>query len=131
MTQVEAHFPETGGRDDLVRATFGDYAHLAGVTGVHVGEPLPEDTVFASAYVGCLGESAYVPISEEMIHAERERIDREIADKREVLERAEAKLANENFVTKAPDKVVDRERDRAKEARAAIDALEKRRAELG
>jgi valyl-tRNA synthetase len=128
---VEAYFPETGGRDDLVRATFDDYAHLAGVTAVHVGDPLPEETVFASAYVGCLGESAYVPISEEQVQAERERIDREIADKRAVLERAEAKLANENFVTKAPAEVVDRERDRATEARAAIDALEKRRAGLG
>ncbi|MFO8014329.1 MAG: hypothetical protein R6X20_13610, partial [Phycisphaerae bacterium] len=117
-------------RDDLVRATFDDYAHLAGVTAVLVGEPLPEETVFASAYVGCLGESAYVPISEEQVQAERERIDREVADKRKVLERAEAKLANENFVTKAPAEVVDRERDRAREARAAIDALEKRRAEL-
>ena len=128
---VEAYFPETGGRDDLVRATFDDYAHLAGVTAVHVGEPLPENTVFASAYVGCLGESAYVPISEERVHAERERIDREIADKRQVLERAEAKLASAAFVAKAPAEVVQRERDRAEETRAAIDALEKRRAELG
>jgi valyl-tRNA synthetase len=128
---VKAHFPETGGRDDLVRATFDDYAHLAGVTAVNVGKPLPEETVFASAYVGCLGESAYVPISEEQVQAERERIDREIADKRKVLERAEAKLASEAFVTKAPAEVVDRERERAQEARAAIEVLEKRRAELG
>ena len=48
-----------------------------------------------------------------------------------MLERAEAKLANENFITRAPDEVVQRERDRAREARAAIDALEKRAAELG
>jgi len=128
---VEAYFPETGGRDDLVCAAFDDYANLAGVTDVRVGEALPEGMVFASAYVGCLGESAYVPMPAEKVHAERERIDREIADKREVLERAEAKLANENFVAKAPRDVVDRERDRAEEARAAIDALQKRRAELG
>ena len=77
------------------------------------------------------GIEVYMPLPQDLIDQERERIDREIADKRQVLERAEAKLANENFVTKAPDDVVDRERDRAREARAAIDALEKRRAELG
>ena len=65
------------------------------------------------------------------LDAERARLQKQIDDKQKMLERAEAKLANENFITRAPDEVVQRERDRAREARAAIDALEKRAAELG
>jgi len=130
-SRVEAYFPQAAGQEDLIGATFRDYANLAGVTDVHVGEALPDDRVFGSAYVACLGESAYVPMPEERVDQERRRIARDIEDKRKMFERAEAKLASENFITKAPDEVVQRERDRAREARAAIDALEKRRAELG
>jgi len=130
-SRVAAWFPEPAGREDLIEATFRDYAHLAGVTDVNVGEALPEGTVVASAYVACLGENAYVPMPEEQVEEERRRVDREIEEKRSQLQRAEAKLANENFITKAPEEVVDRERDRVREAKAALDALEKRRAELG
>jgi len=77
------------------------------------------------------GMEVYMPLAPDLVHQERERIDREVADKRQMLARAEAKLANEAFVAKAPAEVVQRERERAREARAAIDALEKRRAELG
>jgi len=133
-SEVEAFFPETGeGPEgaDLVRRTFRDYGHLAGVTAVHVGEPLPDGRVFASAYVPCLGESAYVPMPAERVEAERKRLAREIADKEGLLARIEAKLANEKFVTKAPPEVVERERERAREVRTALEALRRRAAELG
>jgi len=129
-SQVEAYFPAPAGCEDLIRDTFAGYGQLAGVTQVHVGEALPEGQVFSSAYVACLGESAYVPMPAEMVRAERERVARDIEDKQRMLERAEAKLANENFVSRAPDEVVQRERDRAQEARAAIEALRKRADEL-
>ena len=50
---------------------------------------------------------------------------------RRLLENIEKKLANANFTGKAPAEVVDRERARAQDARAAIAALAQRAAELG
>jgi valyl-tRNA synthetase len=48
--------------------------------------------------------------------AERERLQREIA-------RAEAKLANQGFVAKAPEHLVQAERDKLERLRRELDAL--------
>ncbi|HEX2295542.1 MAG TPA: valine--tRNA ligase [Actinomycetota bacterium] len=52
--------------------------------------------------------------------AERERLERKRDDLQREVERAEGKLANESFVAKAPAAVVDKERAKLDEARAAL-----------
>jgi valyl-tRNA synthetase len=66
-----------------------------------------------------------------MIKKERARMAKEIEEKNRLLKSIEGKLANKQFTDRAPAEVVERERARAEEARAAVAALEKRRAELG
>ena len=128
---VEAYFPEPGGKEELIAATFADYGRLAGVTAVHIGKAPAAGQVCASDYVAAIGGSVYVPMPEEMVKRERARVAKEIEDKKRLLGSIEKKLANANFTDKAPAEVVDRERARADEARTAIEALEKRRTELG
>jgi len=125
-----AYFPEPGGQDELIAATFADYGQLAGVTEVHIGEAPADGQVCASDYVASLGGSVYVPMPREQVEQERRRIAKQIEDKKRLLAGAEKKLANTNFVNKAPAEVVARQRAMAEETRAAIDALQKRAAEL-
>jgi len=126
-----AYFPEPGGQEELIAATFADYGQLAGVTEVHIGEAPDDGEVCASHYVASLGGSVYVPMPQEKVDQERRRIARQIADKKRLLAGAEKKLANTKFTERAPAEVVERQRALAEEARAAIDALQKRAAELG
>ena len=54
---------------------------------------------------------------------ERERLRRELAKAEQELQRAEAKLANEGFVRKAPEAVVAAEREKVTDWQVAIDKL--------
>jgi valyl-tRNA synthetase len=130
-SEVAVYIPEPAGKESFIASTFEAYGDLAAVTGVHVGERPAPGQVCASAYVASLGGSVYVPMPEEMIRKERARIAKEIEDKNRLLASIEAKLGNKQFTDRAPAEVVERERGRAEEARAALAALEKRRAELG
>jgi valyl-tRNA synthetase len=64
------------------------------------------------------------------VSAERARLTKEIERKQQELSRIEAKLANENFVAKAPEAVVAKEKDKADEAAAALGALREQLASL-
>ncbi|MBK5941985.1 valine--tRNA ligase [Halochromatium roseum] len=59
--------------------------------------------------------------------AELKRLDKEIAKLKADIERIEGKLANPNFVDKAPAAVVDKERERVAEQQAALDNLSQQR----
>ena len=56
--------------------------------------------------------------------AEKERVERELKKLRNDLSLSEGKLANENFVSRAPADVVAKERSRVDELRASIAKLE-------
>ena len=129
-SEVVVYVPEPGGKDELIAGTFADYGRLAAVTNVHIGEAPAGGQVCASHYVASLGGSVYVPMPQERVEQERRRIARQIEDKKRLLAGAEKKLGNTNFTERAPAEVVERERARADEARAAIEALEKRADEL-
>jgi valyl-tRNA synthetase len=74
----------------------------------------------------------YVPLAGLIdLDAERQRLQGRIAKERSFLAGIEKKLANENFLAKAPAEVVERERARAAEVREAIRALEENLAGLG
>lgn len=55
--------------------------------------------------------------------AELKRLEKEIARLRQEVERAEKKLANPGFVDKAPEAVVNKEREKLDGARSALDKL--------
>jgi valyl-tRNA synthetase len=62
--------------------------------------------------------------------AERERLSKELQKAETEVEHRTQKLANENFVQKAPDAVVQRERDNLAQAQAAVERLRERLASL-
>jgi valyl-tRNA synthetase len=64
------------------------------------------------------------------VAAERARLAKEVEKKSQELSRIEAKLANENFVAKAPQAVVEKERAKAGDARGALATLEQQLASL-
>ena len=65
------------------------------------------------------------------IDRERARLAGEVERLEGHLKRLEAKLANDNFVTKAPAEVVRRERDKAAEAVNGLATLRRRVGRLG
>ena len=67
----------------------------------------------------------YLPLAELVdIAAELERIAKEKAKAEDNLKRIEAKLANESFTSRAPENVVNAEREKAEKARSLIAKLE-------
>ena len=65
------------------------------------------------------------------LEAERARLTKELEKARKQLEAQEKKLANESFVSRAPEAVVNAERERAEKAKALIANLEGSLKELG
>ncbi len=67
----------------------------------------------------------YMPMAELVdLEKERERIEKSLKKAREDLEKTRAKLQNEKFTSKAPENVVNAERERADKAQALIENLE-------
>ena len=74
----------------------------------------------------------YMPMADLVdIEAERARLTKELEKAKKQLEGQEKKLSNENFVSRAPEAVVQAERDRAEKARALIANIEGSLKELG
>ena len=103
---------------------------LAGLSDLDVGADLPPPP--ASAAVVVDGHTVYVPL-EGMIDldVERARLTKEIEATTGFLGGVERKLQNQAFVSRAPEAVVAKERQKAADARAEIDALRASLAELG
>ena len=72
--------------------------------------------------------NVYVP--EELQKQERERLDKEIAHLEKGVKGSEAKLANEKFVSGAPEAVVATERERLGKMQTELASLKERRATL-
>jgi len=102
---------------------------LAGLDCVDVldaGDAVPKSAV------GLLGAMKILIPLEGLIDTEAEaaRLAREIEKHAKDLGRSEQKLANANFVDRAPPEIVDKERSRVAELRDAIGRLEEQRAAL-
>ena len=105
-----------GGRDFITR--------LAYASEVEVGSQAPQD-LNGMVTVSTHDATMYLPLAELVdIEKELERIQKELTKARENLERIEKKLQNESFVSKAPEAVVNAEREKADKARALIAKLE-------
>jgi len=74
----------------------------------------------------------FMPLAELVdLDKERERINREIGKAEADLQKIEAKLSNEKFVSKAPENVVAQEREKAAKARTLIENLKNSLEALG
>lgn len=73
----------------------------------------------------------YMPFAELVdVEKERERLNKEKEKMRKEIERVEKKLANEGFVAKAPQKVIDEEKAKEEKYRAILTQVEERLAQL-
>ena len=85
------------------------------------------------ARVAVLGETrVIVPMAGFVdLDAERERLDKERTDLAKLIANLEQRLANENFTSKAPAAVVEKERGRLAEYKIRVAGLDERLSELG
>ena len=96
---------------------------LAGVDALTVGAGLPQPPASTAVVVG--RHAVYVPLAGMIdLDAERARLRREIDAKAAFRASVEAKLANETFVSRAPEAVVAKERQKAADAAAEIATLQ-------
>jgi valyl-tRNA synthetase len=101
-------------------------ASLAKVSSVDIVDDLPA----TDAPVQVVGETSLMLHIEIDVAAERQRLDKDIAQREAELDKLRAKLANEAFVTRAPVAVVEQERSRAAGLQSTLDQLAAQRARL-
>ena len=96
---------------------------LAYASELTIGDSTPEN-VDGMVTVVTNEAKLYMPMAELVdLEKERERINKELEHARSELARAQGKLANEKFTSKAPEAVVNAEREKAAKAQALIDNL--------
>ena len=97
----------------LIRESSGALKRLGNASDVVVTDDVkaaPADSVS----VIIPGANLYIPLTELIdVDKEIERLTAELAKIESEIERVSAKLANENFVTKAPARLIDAEREKA------------------
>jgi valyl-tRNA synthetase len=112
-----------------VEAHRGYVERLAGVDELTVGMGLEKPPASAAVVVG--GHEVFVPLAGMIdLGVERERLSKEIAQKEGFLRGVEGKLANAQFLERAPEEVVAKERQKAADARAELEKLRANRADL-
>ena len=97
---------------------------LAYASGIEVRAGLPEST---DGMVSVITDNArmFMPMAELVdLEKERARMEKELANAKKQLDGQIAKLANENFVSRAPEKVVNVEREKKAKLEALIENLE-------
>ncbi len=85
------------------------------------------------ALTGVAGEvQVFLPLGGVVdLERERERLGKKLDEAKASLQRSRAKLGNEDFRTKAPGEVVQRERERASDLEKEVEHLEMRLREIG
>ena len=104
---------------------------LAYASGIEVRVELPEST---DGMVSVITDNArmFMPMAELVdLEKERTRMEKELANAKKQLDGQIAKLANENFVSRAPEKVVNVEREKKAKLEALIENLEESLKNLG
>jgi valyl-tRNA synthetase len=120
-------------RDDGLADTIRGYADyfdkLASVTELTVQPGAEKPPASASVVVGRC--EVFVPLAGMIdLDQERTRLRKEIEEKEGFLESVEKKLNNPQFVNKAPDEVVERERQKKEDATAELERLRDNLADL-
>ncbi len=104
---------------------------LAYASEISVSSSVPENT---DGMVSVVTQSArmYMPMNELVdIEKERQRIEKELQKAQGQLQAQEKKLANQAFISRAPEAVVAAEREKAEKARALIENLQDTLKNLG
>ena len=120
----------TSDRPEVFEAGRTYLSKLAYAGEVEISAEAPADT---EGMVSVVTGSAkmFMPMAELVdIEKERARIEKELDKARAQLEAQNKKLANESFVSRAPEAVVNAERERAEKAKALIANLEESLAKL-
>jgi valyl-tRNA synthetase len=120
--------PLIGAGDRVMLAEFAPYlAALVKLSEVRVVDALPD----SDSPVQIVGDYRLMLHIEIDVAAERERIAKDIARHEGEIAKAEAKLANEGFVARAPQAVVEQERTRLAGFAATLDRLREQYTRLG
>ena len=107
-------------KTELFEAGLTYFGRLAYASEVTVAKDTPDDV---SGYVSAVTNDArlYMPMAELVdLEKERERIEKEIEKAKIEIERLENHLANEKFTSKAPEHIVQTEREKLEKARALM-----------
>ena len=105
--------------------------HLGAIGKVDVTRGRPQDTD-GKGHFGVAGVDAYVDLAGVIDpEAECPRLQKALSEAEQLLAGTQAKLANENFVSRAPAAVVDKERSKAAEFEATIERLQAHIEQLG
>src|SRR5207248_1167812 len=95
---------------------------LAGLSTLELVDQAPEST--GSARLVADGAEVFIPLAGVLdLDVERRRLERRLADLERGVARSQAKLANDEFVSKAPAAVVEQERARLEESKREEAAL--------
>ena len=113
-------------RNQLLVEKFTDkICHLTRVEKIEwLGWGNPPPTQSSTAVIYNL--QLFIPLDIKDKQAEQDRLQKEIAKIKQELEKIQHKLTNEDYVTKAPASVVNKERERAAEYESTLTALLKR-----
>ncbi len=107
---LETHYPESFGE-----STYAFFRRLASASDVVVAQTFSADAISADNAVQIITDSAtiYLPMS-DLVDTEKElaRLSGEEAKLLSEIERVEKKLQNEGFISKAPEAVVNAERNK-------------------
>ena len=112
----------------LTRLASASEVEVRGIAGAGSDE---EESAEGMVTVTTPSARVLMPMAELVdLDAERARIEKELEKAHKQLEAQEKKLANESFVSRAPEAVVNAERERAEKAKALIANLEASLAKL-
>ena len=127
----KAHLFITTERQDAFRSGESYISKLAYAEQITISSALPAD---AEHMVSVVTEEAklFMPMAELIdLDKERARLEKELEKARKNYEGQMRKLSNENFVSRAPEAVVQTERERAEKAKALVENLEASLKNLG
>jgi len=111
------------GQAKLLQSYRSYIANLANLEEIAIESSMDQPESSATAVVGDM--EIYMPLADLIdLDKERARLEKEIEDTQGRLRKAESKLENKNFVTKAPDDVVEREREKRAKYRKELQKLE-------
>ncbi|MEM1043375.1 MAG: valine--tRNA ligase [Bacteroidota bacterium] len=129
---VEAHVSvsDANGLADALGAHGRYFERLANVDRLTVGSGLAKPKASAAVVIG--SHEVFVPLAGMIdLGAERARLRKAIEEKEAFRASVQKKLSNEQFTSRAPAEVVQRERDKATDASAEIAALRANLEDLG
>ena len=127
---LSLHIQHSTAEDRQLINSVAAYIQTVGkVSDIHWLETDETPNQSATALVGHL--ELFVPLAELIdIKAEIARLDKELNKVQQTIDHLAGKLNNDQFVNKAPQAIVDKERNKLKEAYDAKDKLEQQRAKL-